>query len=155
MAATIASRSCPWNKFAKAAALPELRQRTDLASPDLAELATLDDAGFRARFAGSPIKADRPRPLPAQCADRDRNSGETRLAGVAESRLADAAPLVRGAAVWALARLLPLERILALASGQPGPGSDGARGMAQRVGRRIASSACGFTARGRPDRTSR
>ena len=34
----------------------KLRPRADLAAPPLAELAALDDAAFRARFAGSPIK---------------------------------------------------------------------------------------------------
>ena len=97
---------CPWNKFARSAALPELRQRPDLASPDLAALAALDDAGFRTLFAGSPIKR----------IGRDRflrnvliaigNSGTPRLAPAAEALLADPAPLVRGAAVWALSRLL-------------------------------------------------
>ncbi|HVM84450.1 MAG TPA: tRNA epoxyqueuosine(34) reductase QueG [Candidatus Binatia bacterium] len=97
---------CPWNKFARSASLPELRQRADLAAPDLAALAALDDAGFRTLFAGSPIKR----------IGRDRflrnvliaigNSGTPRLVPAAEALLADPAPLVRGAAVWALSRLL-------------------------------------------------
>ena len=35
------------------------------------------------------------------------NSGDADLAAVAEGHLADASPLVRGAAVWALANLAP------------------------------------------------
>jgi epoxyqueuosine reductase len=98
---------CPWNKFAQATREAKLHARDDLHSPPLAELAELDDAGFRARFAGSPIKRS----------GRDRflrnvliaigNSGEPRLAAVAERRLEDASPLVRGAAVWALGRINP------------------------------------------------
>jgi epoxyqueuosine reductase len=97
---------CPWNKFAESAALPELRQREDLASPDLRDLAALDDAAFRLRFSGSPIKR----------IGRDRflrnvliaigNSGRSELASAADFHLADSSPLVRGAAVWALSRLL-------------------------------------------------
>jgi epoxyqueuosine reductase len=97
---------CPWNKFAQAAALPELKARPDLMAPDLAALAALDDAAFRALFSGSPIKR----------IGRDRflrnvlvaigNSGESRLLPAVEPLLADPAPLVRGAAVWALSRLL-------------------------------------------------
>jgi epoxyqueuosine reductase len=104
---------CPWNKFAQRAALPELRQRPDLAAPDLAELAALDDAGFRQRFAGSPVKR----------IGRDRflrnvliaigNSGRADLAVVVEERLCDSSPLVRGAAVWALTRLLEPDALAA------------------------------------------
>ena len=47
---------CPWNRFARAASEPKLRARQDLMAPELAELAALDDAGFRARFSGSPVK---------------------------------------------------------------------------------------------------
>jgi epoxyqueuosine reductase len=47
---------CPWNKFAKAAREPKVMPRADLAAPRLAELASLDDAAFRAKFSGSPVK---------------------------------------------------------------------------------------------------
>ncbi|MCL4675259.1 MAG: tRNA epoxyqueuosine(34) reductase QueG, partial [Pararhodobacter sp.] len=48
--------ACPWNKFAVAASEAKYAARADLVAPDLAELAALDDAGFRARFSGSPVK---------------------------------------------------------------------------------------------------
>ncbi|WP_281041273.1 tRNA epoxyqueuosine(34) reductase QueG [Methylobacterium nonmethylotrophicum] len=96
---------CPWNKFAVATREARLSARQDLAAPPLAELARLDDAAFRARFAGTPIKRT----------GRDRflrnvliaigNSGDAALAGEAARLLSDASPLVRGMAVWALARL--------------------------------------------------
>jgi epoxyqueuosine reductase len=97
---------CPWNKFARRTAEPGLQPRIELTAPRLAELADLDDAGFREVFAGSPIKR----------IGRDRfvrnvliaigNSGDPALAAVAERRLADESPLVRAMAVWALGRLL-------------------------------------------------
>ncbi|MFC5564357.1 tRNA epoxyqueuosine(34) reductase QueG [Methylobacterium aerolatum] len=97
---------CPWNKFARVAAETRLAARSDLASPDLASLAALDDAGFRRVFAGTPVKRS----------GRDRflrnvmiavgNSGEPGLAEAAVARLDDASPLVRGMAVWACGRLL-------------------------------------------------
>ncbi|MFD1302481.1 tRNA epoxyqueuosine(34) reductase QueG [Methylobacterium marchantiae] len=96
---------CPWNKFAVIAAEGRLGARADLAAPPLAELARLDDAAFRTRFAGTPVKRT----------GRDRflrnvliaigNSGDVSLAVEAESCLSDASPLVRGMAVWALGRL--------------------------------------------------
>jgi epoxyqueuosine reductase len=42
------------------------------------------------------------------------NSGDTALAGDAERLLDDASPLVRGAAVWALSRLLPRDKFTKL-----------------------------------------
>jgi epoxyqueuosine reductase len=42
------------------------------------------------------------------------NSGDATLALEAERLLNDASPLVRGAAVWALSRLLPREQFAAL-----------------------------------------
>lgn len=97
---------CPWNKFAAASREMSFAPRAELVSPRLAELAALDDAAFRRMFAGSPVKR----------IGRDRfvrnvliaigNSGDAALAAAAEARLEDAAPVVRGAAVWALARLL-------------------------------------------------
>jgi epoxyqueuosine reductase len=98
---------CPWNKFASRTAELAFHPRAELTAPKLADLAMLDDAEFRAMFAGSPIKR----------IGRDRfvrnvliaigNSGVPELARVAESLQDDASPLVRGMAVWALARLDP------------------------------------------------
>jgi len=97
---------CPWNKFAAQTKELAFAPREALTAPKLAELAALDDAGFRAMFSGSPIKRT----------GRDRfvrnvmiaigNSGEASLVPAAEARLADASPLVRAMAVWALSRLL-------------------------------------------------
>jgi epoxyqueuosine reductase len=107
---------CPWNKFAQAGREARLAAREHLRAPDLSELARLDDAAFRARFAKSPVKRT----------GRDRfvrnvliaigNSGDAKLAREAERLVADASPLVRGAAVWALAQLIGSERFEALAA---------------------------------------
>jgi epoxyqueuosine reductase len=107
---------CPWNKFAQAGRDARLAARAALQAPRLADLAGLDDAAFRALFAKSPVKRT----------GRDRfvrnvliaigNSGDPGLAAAAEARLDDASPLVRGAAVWALGRLVGTERVAALAA---------------------------------------
>ena len=47
---------CPWNKFAQTANEAKLKARDDLQAPDLAELISLDEDGFRRKFSGSPIK---------------------------------------------------------------------------------------------------
>ncbi|MER8803077.1 tRNA epoxyqueuosine(34) reductase QueG [Mesorhizobium sp. M0998] len=99
--------ACPWNKFAQAASEAKLAARADLREPPLAELLRLDDTAFRTLFLGSPIKR----------IGRDRfirnvliaagNSQDLSLAGAVRALLDDASPLVRGAAVWALSRLVP------------------------------------------------
>lgn len=98
---------CPWNKFAGQARETRLALRADLLDRPLAELAALDDAAFRALFAGTPVRR----------AGRDRfirnvmiaigNAADPALAPVAEQALRDASPLVRAMAVWALSRLDP------------------------------------------------
>jgi epoxyqueuosine reductase len=98
---------CPWNKFATVAREAKLSVRAESDNPPLSELLQLDDAGFRARFRGTPIKRT----------GRDRflrnvliaagNSGDESLVPQVEERLGDASPLVRAMAVWALSRLAP------------------------------------------------
>ncbi len=98
---------CPWNKFAQAGREAKLAARTELRAPELATLARLDDAAFRAMFAKTAVKRT----------GRDRfvrnvliaigNSGDRALAAEAERLIGDASALVRGAAVWALGRLDP------------------------------------------------
>ncbi|MEZ5804393.1 MAG: tRNA epoxyqueuosine(34) reductase QueG [Rhizobiaceae bacterium] len=106
--------ACPWNKFAQAASEAKLMARDDLRAPAIAELLTLDDAAFRQRFSGSPVKR----------IGRDRfirnvliaagNSGSPELVACCRDLLGDASPLVRGAAVWALSRLLDSSTMKAL-----------------------------------------
>ena len=94
---------CPWNKFAVAAT--ELRYLRQDGPPKLADLVTLDDAAFRAKFAGSPVKR----------IGRDRfvrnvlyaigNSGDKGLAAHAAALTQDPDPTVADAAIWAMERL--------------------------------------------------
>jgi epoxyqueuosine reductase len=98
---------CPWNKFAEAASEAALHARAELKAPGLDELAALDDAAFRDVFSGSPIKrSGRVRFVRNVCVAIG-NSGDANLVPVLLERLDDAAPEVRGAAVWALSRLDP------------------------------------------------
>jgi len=96
---------CPWNKFAQTAREGALQAREALRSPDLADLARLDDRAFRALFAKSPVNR----------IGRDRfvrnvlyavgNSGDAGMAAIARERLDDPSAVVRDAAQWALERL--------------------------------------------------
>ena len=97
---------CPWNKFADAAAANiAFAARAELAAPELADLLQLDDAGFRQVFAGSPIKRIGRDRMVRNALIAAGNSDDAGLAGRVAHLLDDPAPIVRGAAVWALARL--------------------------------------------------
>jgi epoxyqueuosine reductase len=100
---------CPWNKFARATEEPAFLPRAELTAPRLIALSRLDDAGFRALFAGTAVKrigrdrflrnvlvaiGNAPEPAPE-------------LAAAAAACLDDASALVRATAVWAYARLVP------------------------------------------------
>ncbi len=99
--------ACPWNKFASSASEAALFARAELKGPGLDELAALDDAAFRDVFSGSPVKrSGRDRFLRNVCIAIG-NSGQPRLAVSLLPLLQDPAPIVRGAAIWALARLDP------------------------------------------------
>jgi epoxyqueuosine reductase len=108
--------ACPWNKFAQQGHEAKLAARDELRAPPLAELARLDEAAFRALFTKSPVKR----------IGRDRfmrnvliaigNSDDPSLVDDARRLLHDESPLVRGAAVWALSRLLPRDEFSELAA---------------------------------------
>jgi len=106
---------CPWNKFAKTGREAKLAAREALRAPRLDDLARLDDSAFRALFAKSPVKRTGRIRFVRNVLIAIGNSGDPALAAEAEILLDDAAPLVRGAAVWALSRLAPA-RLYALAA---------------------------------------
>jgi epoxyqueuosine reductase len=105
---------CPWNKFARQGHDAKLAARAELRAPALADLARLDDAGFRKLFARTAIKRT----------GRDRfvrnvliaigNSRNPSLAACARRLLTDTSAIVRGAAVWALGRLVEKKDLAAL-----------------------------------------
>lgn len=106
---------CPWNRFATPTPHDAFRPRLELTAPRLGDLAQLDDAAFRALFSASPVKR----------IGRDRflrnvfvaigNSGDERLRDTAlHAAVHDESSLVRGAAVWALSRLVEPKGYIAL-----------------------------------------
>jgi epoxyqueuosine reductase len=105
---------CPWNKFASVSHEAKLRARDELRAPALADLAALDDAGFRTLFAGSPIKRIGHARFLRNVLIAVGNSADPSLLSCARARLDDADPLVRGAAVWAVRRLAPEDTIAGL-----------------------------------------
>ncbi len=97
---------CPWNRFAVRAREHKLLARDDLVAPLLAELAGLDDAGFRARFAGSPVKRIGRNRFVRNVLTAIGNAGDAALRPVAQGLAEDADPVVAEAARWAAGRLV-------------------------------------------------
>ena len=99
---------CPWNKFGITTKEDGFRPKTGMILPRLSELLELDDATFRKKFSGSPIKRT----------GRDRfirnvliaagNSSDQTLIRPVYAKLKDHSPLVRAMAVWALGCLSPI-----------------------------------------------
>jgi epoxyqueuosine reductase len=96
---------CPWNKFAVAARHARLAARETARSPPLSDLLGLDDAAFRARFAGTPVKRTGRDRVVRNALIAAGNSGDMSLLPAVERLLEDASPLVRAMAVWALRQL--------------------------------------------------
>ena len=98
---------CPWNKFAVLARETALHARPELDGPPLADLARLDEAGFRALFRKSAVTRIGRDRMVRNVLYAIGNSGEPALAVEAERLLDDPSAVVRGAAVWALGQLNP------------------------------------------------
>ena len=96
---------CPWNKFAAAARETKLQALDRVQAPPLGELLEMDDAAFRERFAGTPVKRTGRDRVMRNVLIAAGNSGDPSLAPSVRRLLEDASPLVRAMAVWALRRL--------------------------------------------------
>ena len=94
---------CPWNKFAVAAS--DMRYLGTVGAPPLAELAALDEAGFRARFSGSPIKRIGRDRFVRNVAYAIGNSGVHALLPAVDALTNDPDPVVADAARWAVTQL--------------------------------------------------
>jgi len=108
---------CPWNRFAQAAREAILASgadapdrafapRAELVEPRLADLLALDDAGFRAVFAGSPVQRIGRNRFVRNVCTAAGNSGDPALVANLAPLLDDADPVVAEAAAWATARLM-------------------------------------------------
>ncbi len=101
---------CPWNRFAAATDEAKLRARPDLTAPRLAELAALDEAGFRSLFAGSPVKRIGRNRFVRNVLIAMGNARDSSLLGAAARLLDDGDPVVAEAAAWAVGQLTDPDR---------------------------------------------
>ncbi len=102
---------CPWNKFAKSAEEAKLALKSDYDRPDLITLSQLDDAAFRAFFAGTPIKRTGRDHFIRNVLIAMGNMKNPDAAHIdaAKARLSDASDVVRASAVWAVSTMQPSE----------------------------------------------
>lgn len=97
--------ACPWNRFAKAGRAMKGEERGDLAEPDLLELLALDEAGFRARFAGTPVqRLKRSRLRRNVCVALGNTAGREALPALHQAA-GDSDSLVSEHAAWAMERI--------------------------------------------------
>lgn len=96
---------CPWNRFAQASRQIKLQPRPDLIAPDLVSLSQLDDAAFRLKFSGSPIKRIGRNRFVRNVLIAMGNSGLAELRPHAHHLTQDPDSVVAEAAQWAVARL--------------------------------------------------
>jgi len=96
---------CPWNRFAREGRLMQAHARPDLAQPDLLELLALDQAGFKNRFAGTPILRTRRRGLRRNVCIALGNIGDERALPALQDAAADPEPLVAEHARWAIEQI--------------------------------------------------
>jgi len=97
--------ACPWNKFASTAQETKLRAPGDWQDPDIADLLQLDDAAFRSRFSGSPVKRIGRDRFVRNCLVAAGNSGNPNLLKQVETLLQDKDEIVRETAQWAKQKL--------------------------------------------------
>ena len=107
---------CPWNKFAAAGREQKFAHREALVAPALVELAALDDAAFRSKFSGSPVKRIGRNRFVRNVAVALGNSGNPALAPAAGALAADGDPVVAEAGAWAVGRLASLDHAKRLIS---------------------------------------
>jgi epoxyqueuosine reductase len=101
---------CPWNRFARESSLMRPHYRADLAATDLIGLLSLDEAGFRQRFAGTPMaRAKRRGLLRNVCVALGNCGGASALPALSRAA-ADAEPLIAEHARWAIARIEQTQR---------------------------------------------
>ena len=96
---------CPWNRFATPTPHAALQARPELNAPALRDLAGLDDAGFRALFAGSPLKRIGRGRFVRNVLIAIGNSRDPALREAAAKLTGDPDPVVADAAIWACQRL--------------------------------------------------
>ena len=97
--------ACPWNRFARDGALMAAHRRTDFEAPQLVELLGLDDASFKACFAGTPMLRTKRRGVLRNVCVALGNVGDTSALPALNRAAQDVEPLIAEHAEWAIERI--------------------------------------------------
>jgi len=96
---------CPWNRFAQESSLMKAHSRPELADPDLLELLRLDEAGFKSRFAGTPVLRAKRRGLLRNVCVALGNVGNVSALPHLQKATKDSELLIAGHAQWAIGQI--------------------------------------------------
>lgn len=97
--------ACPWNRFAQEGRMLRQHRITDLAELDLLELLELDPAGFKRRFAGTPLLRAKRRGLLRNVCVALGNTGSAACLPALKRSAADHEPLIAEHANWAIQQI--------------------------------------------------
>ena len=97
--------ACPWNRFAREGKLMKAHARPDLAAPGLLELLQLDGAGFKSRFAGTPVLRTKRRGLLRNVCVALGNTGDASALPALRQAAEDPEPLIAEHARWAMEQI--------------------------------------------------
>jgi epoxyqueuosine reductase len=109
---------CPWNRFAREGKLIKLHARPELAEPDLIELLQLDEAGFKSRFAGTPVLRVKRQGLLRNVCVALGNVGDASALPNLQKAAEDVEPLIADHAQWAIKQIESVPRRLEVCPGR-------------------------------------
>jgi len=96
---------CPWNRRAPIAVKEGMEPRQELVNPALEWLASLDAAGFRRHFAGSPVERTRRKRLHRNVAIAMGNSGDSSFLPQLEAWSAGDDEVLAESSRWAIGKI--------------------------------------------------
>ena len=96
---------CPWNRFAREGAMMKAHERPELSTPDLLELLSLDEAGFKRRFAGTPMLRTKRRGLLRNACVALGNIGDETALRALTKAAGDSEALIAEHASWAIEQI--------------------------------------------------
>ena len=97
--------ACPWNRFARESRVMKEVARPDLDQPGLLDLLRLDNAGFKQRFAGTPLLRTKRRGVLRNVCVALGNVGDEQALPQLERAAQDPEPLIAEHAAWAIGRI--------------------------------------------------
>lgn len=97
--------ACPWNRFAREGNIMKDHARSELSTPELLELLTLDGVGFKSRFAGTPILRTKRRGLLRNVCVALGNVADKSALPALQKAAADPEPLIAEHARWAIEQI--------------------------------------------------